>query len=288
METDRLRYFCLIAETGSLTKAAEILNVSHSGLSKAMSLLQNELGQSLFRPQGRGLEITEQGKNLYQRSKEVLALVDNLKAQNKILEKPTLKIGMTEVLSAGFGSEITTVFEGTLNIYDLDSGEIEVKILADQIEFGLTSVPFPQPQLDYLKIVKANMAVCFVNPQFQKMNVEEIPFVGPISEISNNPLSIKARDGWPENKPRKLAYGAGTLAVALEIVDSGKAAIYTPQFLAVALNKKRNKNFQLLEHNSSGSFSKTSARDIYIVKKKNAEESKSMKMVARILRRGSN
>ncbi|AZZ36073.1 hypothetical protein CIK05_04460 [Bdellovibrio sp. qaytius] len=287
METDRLRYFCLIAETGSLTKAAEILNVSHSGLSKAMSLLQEELGQSLFRPQGRGLEITEQGKKLYQRSKEVLTLVDNLKAESKPVEKPALRIGMTEVLSSAFASEITASFEGGLSIYDLDSGEIEVKILADQIEFGVTGVPFPHQQLDYLKIAKVSMGIFFVNTQFQKMNIEEIPFVGPNSEINNNPLSIKARDGWPENKTRNLVYGAGTLAIALEIVDSGKAALYMPQFVAQALNKKRSKQFQLLEHEASQALIKSAARDVYLVKKKNAEESKTMKMVARILRKGS-
>jgi len=64
METDRLKYFCVIVDTGSLTKAAEVLGVSHSGLSKAMSVLQGELGFKILVPKGRGLELTEKGREL--------------------------------------------------------------------------------------------------------------------------------------------------------------------------------------------------------------------------------
>lgn len=44
MDTKRLRQFCAIAETGSLTKAAELLHITHSGFSKSMKLLQDDLG----------------------------------------------------------------------------------------------------------------------------------------------------------------------------------------------------------------------------------------------------
>lgn len=36
MDFDRLRYFCAIAETGSLRRAAELLRLSPPALSKAM------------------------------------------------------------------------------------------------------------------------------------------------------------------------------------------------------------------------------------------------------------
>jgi DNA-binding transcriptional LysR family regulator len=282
METDRLRYFCLIAETGSLTKAAEILNISHSGLSKAMSVLQDELGQVLFRPQGRGLELTPQGKELYLRSKQVLELVENLKGPTKATEAKVLRIGLTEIFSMAFGGELAGLFSQGLELHELDSGEIEFKLLENQIDFAISTVPFPHPQIEYLKVAKAAMGVFCINPKFEKKTVDEIPFVGPNSDIKNNPLSIRARDGWPEGHKRQLAFGASSLAVAMDIVDSGQAAVFIPKFIAAALNGKRKADFFLRECEHGP---KVPARDVFVVKKKNAEESKEMKSVARLLRK---
>ncbi len=65
MDTNRLRQFCAIAETGSMTKASRLLHITHSGLSKSMKLLQEELGLELLRPCGRGIMLTEHGKLIY-------------------------------------------------------------------------------------------------------------------------------------------------------------------------------------------------------------------------------
>lgn len=285
MDTDRLRYFCLIAETGSLTKASEILNISHSGLSKAMSQLQNELNLTLFRPQGRGLELTEEAKVLYQKSKEVLKLIENLNKTETTSSQKALRIGLTEIFSVAFGDRIAKELNLPVDLYDLDSGEIEVKLLEGQIDFAISTVPFPHPQLDHLKIAKTPMAVFYHNRDFAKMRLEQIPFVGPNSELKNNPLSIRARDGWPEKQQRNLIYGASSFTTALGIVDSGKAAIFIPKFLANTLNEKRTSQHQLHEHHVPRSFFKEAERDVYLVKRKNIEESKAMKTVARIIRK---
>ena len=55
MNLDRLRYFCVIAETGSLRRAAEILRLSPAALSKALHVLEKEVGCPLTLPAGRGL-----------------------------------------------------------------------------------------------------------------------------------------------------------------------------------------------------------------------------------------
>lgn len=284
METERLRYFCMIAETGSLTKASEILNISHSGLSKAMSVLQSELDQTLFRPQGRGLELTEDGKTLYRKSKDLLVMIEGLKQNLAVVKEPGLRIGMTEVFSLALTREFSKALSMDLDVYDLDSGEMEVKLLDGQMDFAVTTVPFPHPQLEYLKVTKAGMGIYFVNSRFQNLSVSEIPFVGPNSEMKNNPLSIRSRDGWPEKLPRHLSFGASSLATALGIVDAGEAAVFIPQFVAKALNEVRSKEFHLQRYKQEPSSFRSSNRDVYLVKKKNQDETPEMKVVAKILR----
>ena len=64
MEIRRLSYFVRIAEDGSLTKAAGILRVAQSALSRQMRLLEEELGVSLFRRTARGMRLTDEGEYL--------------------------------------------------------------------------------------------------------------------------------------------------------------------------------------------------------------------------------
>ena len=64
MEIRRLSYFVRIAEDGSLTKAAGILRVAQSALSRQMRLLEEELGVALFNRTARGMRLTDEGEYL--------------------------------------------------------------------------------------------------------------------------------------------------------------------------------------------------------------------------------
>jgi DNA-binding transcriptional LysR family regulator len=48
METQRLRHLCVVVETGGLREASRLLGISHSGLSKSLRLLEQELGVALL------------------------------------------------------------------------------------------------------------------------------------------------------------------------------------------------------------------------------------------------
>ncbi len=57
-----LHYFWVVAKEGSVTRAAERLNVAVQTISAQLSLLEQALGKSLFAPQGRRLVLTEAGR----------------------------------------------------------------------------------------------------------------------------------------------------------------------------------------------------------------------------------
>jgi LysR family nitrogen assimilation transcriptional regulator len=64
VEIRRLRYFMRVAEGGSLTKAAGMLRIAQSALSRQMRLLEEDLGVPLFDRTARGMRLTAQGENL--------------------------------------------------------------------------------------------------------------------------------------------------------------------------------------------------------------------------------
>ena len=103
MDIDRVRYFCVFAETGSLVKASKILHISQPALSEAFKLLEREVGSKLLEVEGRGLKLTHTGKAFI---REVVPLLDNwLRIPNKVTQAKTFsptRIGSFEVFTTYF------------------------------------------------------------------------------------------------------------------------------------------------------------------------------------------
>ena len=78
MELEQLRMFIKVAKTGSFTKAAEELFVSHSTVSRAVSSLEAELGKKLLERDNRVLGLTPEGAFLLKRAEDALTLIDEI------------------------------------------------------------------------------------------------------------------------------------------------------------------------------------------------------------------
>ena len=69
-----LRYFWTVATEGSLRRASEKLRVSQPSMCTQIKLLEASLGEALFRPSGRSLELTEFGQLVYGYAEEIFTL----------------------------------------------------------------------------------------------------------------------------------------------------------------------------------------------------------------------
>ena len=77
MELRHLRYFVAVAETGSLTVAAEKrLHTSQPSLSRQIRDLEDEVGAELFSRSARGVELTAAGKAFLDHARLALTQVD--------------------------------------------------------------------------------------------------------------------------------------------------------------------------------------------------------------------
>ncbi len=281
MDTDRLRYFCVIFETGSLTKAAEILNISHSALSKSMTVLQDELGLVLFRNVGRGIEATEAATEVYHKSKDIVAKVAKLR-QSEVATVKNLRIGISELLGLCFSRTIVdAISPETCFLFNSSTGELELNLIEKKIDFGLCLVPFPQKNIEYLKLAKLVFGVYKLKDLFRAMPSAEIPFVVPTSNVKENPLNLRTSDGWPAQIERNIHYGATSVSSGLEIVNAGKACIFIPKVLAFNINRTRAKNFLLEEIESP---LKPVTFDLLLVKHSHTEENQIIKRISKEIR----
>lgn len=69
-----LRYFWTVATEGSLRRASEKLRVSQPSMCTQIKLLEASLGETLFRPSGRSLELTEFGQLVCGYAEEIFTL----------------------------------------------------------------------------------------------------------------------------------------------------------------------------------------------------------------------
>ena len=78
MRIDHLKYITVVAETGSISHAAERLYITQQGLSQAIRQMERELGVSLLNRTGNKIHLTQVGKRIVEKAKELLVTYDEL------------------------------------------------------------------------------------------------------------------------------------------------------------------------------------------------------------------
>lgn len=79
MNLNQLEYFVRTAEMGSLSKAAIVLNIAQSALSRQIRLLEVDMKVTLMLRNGRGIVLTEAGKRLFDHSIDILQMVSRVR-----------------------------------------------------------------------------------------------------------------------------------------------------------------------------------------------------------------
>lgn len=79
MDISQLKTIIHVAELGSLSKAADRLNIAQPALSRQVRLLEYELGTQLFTRHGRGMVITESGQKVLEHAVRIMAELDAIR-----------------------------------------------------------------------------------------------------------------------------------------------------------------------------------------------------------------
>jgi DNA-binding transcriptional LysR family regulator len=72
LDTDQLRSFLAIVDTGSFTRAAERVHKTQSAVSMHVRRLEEQLGCALFVKQGRGAKLTHEGESLIDFARRII------------------------------------------------------------------------------------------------------------------------------------------------------------------------------------------------------------------------
>ena len=114
MTLRQIRHFIAVAETGSISAAAQTAFISQSTLTLAIQQLEQEIGVGLFNRHAKGMTLTHQGHQFLRQAHLILATVDNAK---RSLQQSTdqvagqLIIGVTSLVAGYYLADLLTRFQ---------------------------------------------------------------------------------------------------------------------------------------------------------------------------------
>lgn len=250
METFELRYFLGVAKTQNIHEASEELHVSPGSLSKAISRLEDELSVKLFSREGRGIRLTEEGKLLQVRASEIIQLEEAAKLElSGVKGTIQVKIAGSEILlthfAMGFCKTLKKKFplsrfefiatDDKSALALVESGVAHLAIVTDISSKELVSKSIGETE--FKTYVGKSHPLAGRRGAVDVNEVLEHSFVGPNHSFLGKVGPHQSLDGWRDDQfPRKIEFLTSSLKLLEEIVVSGEAIAYLPEYFGVKLN----------------------------------------------------
>ena len=146
IDVDQLRTFIAIVETGSFTKAADVVHKTQSAVSMQMKRLEERLDRPIFARDGRASKLTEDGERLLDYARRIVKLnVEALAAFDDAELTGRVRLGLPDdyadrylpEIMARFsraypGVELTVMCEPSVELVErIDANELDLAIVTD-------------------------------------------------------------------------------------------------------------------------------------------------------------
>jgi DNA-binding transcriptional LysR family regulator len=166
-EIVELRSFVVLAELRHFGRAAQILGVSQPALSKRLNRLEDKVGGSLLVRGYRDITVTEAGRIMFERAKDVLRnaeLTIELSRQALRGEAGRLRIGFGIASIAELLPEVLLRFRRShpgvqVDLLDMASAAQAQALQADQIDLAFLRVPVTAPDVIWTPILHERLVV---------------------------------------------------------------------------------------------------------------------------------
>lgn len=145
MNSRQLSHLVAVAEYSSFTSASKALNIAQPALSISIKKFESLLGVNLFLRSDRKIELTAEGKILYEHAKKVQQQIDDAQlAINELigLEKGEVRLGAPSMVGSYIFPEILMAFKShypNLKLVLIDAGASSIKqmLLSGELDIGV-------------------------------------------------------------------------------------------------------------------------------------------------------
>ncbi|WP_028329316.1 LysR family transcriptional regulator [Brachyspira alvinipulli] len=219
MDIKSLKYFLTSAREGSITKAANSLNLTQPNLSRQINNLEKEIGKKLFIRSNYSIKLTSDGILLKKRAEEIIDMVEKTRKEFQSSEDiiaGDIYIGSAETyyikLIADIIKELREFYPKI--IYHIHSGaysEITEKLDKGLVDFGILIGNIDSSKYDYIDIPYKEVYGLLMrkdshlskNKFIEKNDLFDIPIICP-KIFFNNKIQTSKFNEWIENDFDKL------------------------------------------------------------------------------------
>ncbi len=196
IDIKQLKYFYTIAEEGQITNAAKRLHIAQPPLSYQLKNLENELGVQLVERGSRNIKLTDAGRILYKRAKQILSLTKSTEDELKDFKhgvKGTLSIGTVSSSGASLLNSRMSIFHEkypfiNFEIHEGNTFKLLESLHKGVIEIAIVRTPFNTSGINSILLEKEPMVAAMVkNLSWTNSNVINI------KELYNKPLIFYRR-----------------------------------------------------------------------------------------------
>lgn len=192
----QLEVFVTIVECGNFTEAGKRLYLAQSTVSSHITALEETLRVSLFRRESkRTIELTADGKRVYQYAKDVVNKCNILEEASALEERRELVIGASTAPSKSLLPQRMLDFQQThpeccCVVRSGDSEQIQQMVLDGDVQIGFVGSTDNRQQLCYERIARDRLVLITPNtPRFAKLHAQGV--LG--RELLSEPLIFRDR-----------------------------------------------------------------------------------------------
>lgn len=177
---ENMNAFVRVVEAGSISAAADRMNVAKSVISRRLKELEQHLGVELFHRTTRQMNLTDSGRAFYQQSTRILA--DILEAEHATSQfhgalKGNLKVALP--LSFGLmhlGPAINEFLQAHPDIeFDLDFNDRHVDLLAEGFDLAIRIASLPDSSLIARRFAPIQTIMCASPAYLERMGTPQSP-----------------------------------------------------------------------------------------------------------------
>ncbi len=137
LDTDQLRSFLAIVDSGSFTKAAERVHKTQSAVSMHIRRLEEQLGCALFVKQGRGAKLTAEGESLIDYARRIIQVeAGAVAALSRKGLRGSVRLGIPDDYAETFLAEVLARFNRRHPLVEVSATCEASQELAAQISGG--------------------------------------------------------------------------------------------------------------------------------------------------------
>lgn len=234
MEIRVLKYFLAVTQEKNMNKAAQLLHISQPTISRQLKALEDELGTQLFIRGNREITLTEDGKYLVDKAKQIITLSDQ--AELNIGNEPSsisgrVIIGCNETPSVKYLAEATKKINNDypnilIDFVSTNADTIKKSLDNGIFDFGIILSPTDNKNYSFLNLPVNQEWGLFIpknDDLAKKESINKNDLLASNLIISRQPEFTNTLNKWIGSNQEKLKVTAlyDLLYNALLFVESG-------------------------------------------------------------------